>query len=720
MNARALLLLSVASLSACVDLSPPRAYRCAQDTDCVGGWVCRDQYCRAPDAGAAFGCDSANTCTGGWFCGKDAVCHSPTVGAALSCDRDDQCPTGWRCGLKGACIDTANLPTLSEPVAPAGATVHSPLIPPGDDLRSAPLSVRPSPDGGVRVVFAGARAYDGGVLVTSLAWDQASFVEVSHQFLPMGPIDDFAVQPDALLTRTGGTLTLHSLESGTTLDFPTTVVPGPLSPLTWNLQSDGGGLPDSVRGFHLSTPDTQSLVVWLDGGTEFSRDAQWVAPLTLDPNGVPLYARMFLPFMSPLYRLVVGDSAEYLELPYGSGQPLELRSDYQQHLSVRTTVALISICPGCKPVSQFSPGSRCADGHALRDWVWGPSSPTVVCVDDDLTETLTSADPNAPPRARYSIASHGVSGGSAHLLPAGQLGLGADIESQIYEALPTTPVSLGIFPFLYDDGGVGPPLISAVAGGALYGKLLASLPDSPGMQVRLVPHDDGFAMAGLVENTGEVITRSGALLSQRDVIAGLEREVMAARGWLHAVDGGAVWVVQGDDTLYAASRDDSLQVLQRRVTPFPGFAIEDLALRPGETTLLEGWAVANNQLLQVTASTIERWRSSVVALEGLDPVNVWFDGDAAVVGTTTGEVVLLPERLVLAPPLGDEVLSMGGVCGMTVATTATGVWRLARVGGALKWVELPDLSLSEARVFRFEHQLVVADFFGQVVEFTCP
>ena len=52
------------------------------------------------------------------------------------------------------------------------------------------------------------------------------------------------------------------------------------------------------------------------------------------------------------------------------------------------------------------------------------------------------------------------------------------------------------------------------------------------------------------------------------------------------------------------------------------------------------------RLWRMTASTPERWKAAPVELQRRDPVGVWFrselEGGTAVVGTTSGEVIALP------------------------------------------------------------------------------
>lgn len=114
--------------------------------------------------------------------------------------------------------------------------------------------------------------------------------------------------------------------------------------------------------------------------------------------------------------------------------------------------------------------------------------------------------------------------------------------------------------------------------------------------------------------------------------------------------------------------------------------------RPARGAYLEGFAVAGNAVLRLSASAVGQWLETTVGLPAaLVPLEVWHDLERGRVGFTDGTVLSLPSRVALAPPIGAEVLDYVQVCGQQLALTATALHRLEPVAGATvgRWAKLP-------------------------------
>jgi hypothetical protein len=213
-------------------------------------------------------------------------------------------------------------------------------------------------------------------------------------------------------------------------------------------------------------------------------------------------------------------------------------------------------------------------------------------------------------------------------------------------------------------------------------------------QLYFVPGDGGFDLelqrsdgdpldraVGVLEGGGSVIIGAGAAFDFGDADGGprldfvLEGTPRLGRATARRL--GDALVASGDDTLYAAQRPDAgLTFLRSVLRPAPGFAIDSWAARPSDAGY-EGWLVANNQLFRLEANSVARWRSTPWPVQGRDVLGTWWAGEGARVGTATGEVLSLPSRVPVVPPVSGGVTSIVGWCGDVLATTDDAVlsWR---------------------------------------------
>lgn len=323
----ALLVALVFLASACVDLSPPRAYRCTASSECVEPWVClRDGYCHDPSVGVPVECASSADCTAGWFCGKDTRCHDPQTTVALPCDDDTQCPNdwfcaqdgvchdravpmafpctddthcaadwfcaqdnvchdpsvpaalpcvidshcagGWRCSIEGRCVDTSlEAPAPTRPDAPGATTRVSPLTPQADRLYPSPTINVPF-DGGVAVTHQAALVVDGGLyashVVHVVAGAQQAFdSELRHIAWDAG-VTDVAVLGELMVV-------VDALRQPWLLGEPPVLLSDvrgrvdDVSAMTWPLEDGGQG-----AAFAFVSPD-DAPTVWFPKSNRFIR-----------------------------------------------------------------------------------------------------------------------------------------------------------------------------------------------------------------------------------------------------------------------------------------------------------------------------------------------------------------------------------------------------------------------------------------------------------------
>lgn len=728
--------LAVAFLWACVDLKKPRAYACGKNDDCVEPWVClRDGFCHDPSVGAAVRCAAASECTGAWFCGKDGTCRDPDAGSALSCDDDSQCARSWRCTTEGVCAEAEGLAALS-PTPVAGAPVlHSPWAKPSRQVRTSPL-ILINTDAGVLSSFTAARLDGQAIEVSGFTYGNglASALPFSR-FELSAPPDDFTLVFRTVLVRRGTQLSLVDDLGERVIVPPSGAGPSPthLAPLVWNFDERGVLLPMPEVSFSASS-DVETWLIEGSGSTSLMANTVSVAPRFVRGGVRELALSTFALGRVPLVSAPLADGGVATVLNREARDRVDVRTDLLGRVLVhqaRGNEQVRLLCEDC-PTAELVSVAECLT--PMRDYGLVDGQPLAVCETSDPEVELLTRGPLSDMRlfgSRVSSASNGVSGGHLRQLPLGQLAWSADLRAEVFDTLPTAPQSLGVIHTSLEDGGVGPEELHATFSGALFVKRLAERQGAQpgGLTLALGAGAPSFQVAAIVEGLDAVLFGSGSVITRQGTfVFGVEDEVSRATARVLTLQSGdTVLLVASGDTLYSAVSDGSPAVARARLKPAPGFDIDAFALRPGQVDFLEGWAIANNRLLRVTASTPERWKTAPVELQSRDPLNVWFlseqEGGAAVVGTTSGEVILLPQRLPLSPALPEEALSLTAACGTTLATTSSGVWQLVPSAGGVDWARLDTpFSLVEPKVVRHGAHVFVTDLQGVVLELplSCP
>lgn len=741
---RALLLLPLV-LSACVDLEKPRAFRCDDDTGCVGGWVClKDRFCHDPAIGAEVSCTTRSDCTGGWFCGQEGKCLDPSRPAAFTCDDDTQCASPWRCSSERRCVDLSQEPpALAFNPSASPPKLESPLTVPADLVRTSPQQHFES--GGVSFT-----AWES-VLVRDRKLERVALFE---QALPMGsgfsavraavdlpePPADVAVVVGALLLRPrSGPLELWVGDRPPLLLAPPFAVEQ-LVPLAWEEASGTSGSAFAVLGAG------QGAIIRLDG-----------TALPLNPGVIDVTAAGFTEDAGGEPVLVVlrpGDGGEQVlfELPSQSGKAELLvdlatlpggSSPQQRAVRLRFEGGAIGVTfeDSSGIVAQYVPTLVCAglpcDGGVVPGYPCGWEADFALPVADQVrtscgdpasgTDLLYDSSAGSQfdffePRPAHR--SWGTSGGHVRQTALGQLSWSRALDSEVTDVLSERPEAFGVL-----EGE-----LIAVHGQDLYAKRPehdGGLPLGLSLFARLDPGVVARPIAFIEGDEGLELLENGVVLG-----GGLGRTyypyalpVDPAPGstlarLVSAPDGGQVLVVTTRDGLYAGVEDPgNVALLSATLRPAPGFPINDWALRAADGGLLEGWVVANNRLFRVTASTVERWKSSEVAVTGRDPLGVWFSGAAVQLGTASGEVLSLPSRVRVVPPLLDGVTGMTGLCGAVFATAVDSVWEVVPADAGLgTWRELAVPSLFLPRLHRSGQRLFVVDEDGVVLELpvACP
>ncbi|MFZ5438770.1 MAG: hypothetical protein ACOZQL_02115, partial [Myxococcota bacterium] len=727
---RALLCVVLAS-AACVDLDRGRPWRCDRSDDCSGGWVClKDHSCHDPAVGAAVPCGAAADCPGGWFCGQAGVCLDPSRPAAFPCSDDSQCAGAWRCGAAGVCVDFAREPQPGALQSVGLAIEQSPRTEVADFLRAAaPWRATVFSDGAlvpasvlVAARVTGTRLQLDGVSLVDRATPLASNFVVDTRRYELGftPRDVAVTAAMVVVQRPDGRLALLSPDGG--LRDVDAGTPGRLVPLSWSAGQQLGAAVLVVNGSSASLLFPDGRLVELgsgivdaaarlgaDGGPGLwllrPRDEAWLTELMLDGEKETVLRQRDGGFGL--------DEAQELRVEQDSFALRYSRNGTLAQPGVRLD------CPTCD--EQLTPMVLCERAFSIPDFGVVKSPPDFVTPEaaslcgGDEAQRLLLGDHFIEVRPGLAA---GTSGNHVRQLPGGQLVFGRSLLEEVPMTLATRPRQLG------ELG----PLLVALDRHLIYAQLTG------GLELTLRADDPDAVLASLVEGTSDTVLFAQGYTMRREADGGEAVEYFVdapenlgdARAELHALpDGGAVFVVADGDTLYAAARvADEVAVAGARLKPAAGFALTDVALRPASDGVLEGWAVANNRLFRLTASTPERWRSSEVSFPRRDPLAVWFSGDAALLGTVDGEVLALPSGVPMSVPLGADVTSIGSVCGATVATTSSGVWQLeaAADGGLATWspAVVPELDLPE--VFELKRRLFVTDATGVVLELpvACP
>lgn len=741
---RGLLLLSLGLLG-CVDLDKPRAFRCDDDTGCVGGWVClRDRFCHDPAIGAEVACVTKADCSGGWFCGQEGKCLDPARPAAFACDDDTQCANPWRCSSERRCVDLSQEPrALAFNPTASPPSLESPLTLPADLVRTSPQQ-RFESDGvnftaWVSVLVRDRRLEQAVLFEKALSMGSGFSAVRTAADLPEPPADVAAVVGAMLVRPRTGALQLWVGDRPPLFLTPNFTVEQ-LVPLAWN---DASGVSGSAFA---AVGAGQGVVIGLDGSV-----------LPLNPGVIDVTAAGFTEDAGGEPVLVVlrpGDGGEQVlfELPSQSGKP-DLLVDLAtlaggsspQHRAVRLRfeggAIGVTFEDSSGIVAQYVPTLVCAglpcDGGVVAGYPCGLEADFALPVADQVRTSC--GDPASGIDLLYDSSagsqfdffeprpahrSWGTSGGHVRQTALGQLSWSRALDTEVTDVLSVRPEAFGVL-----EGE-----LIAVHGQDLYSKRPAQdggLPLGLSLFARLDPGVVARPIAFVEGGEGLELLENGVVLG-----AGLGRTYYpyalpvdpAPEGTLarlvSAPDGGQVLVVTTRDGLYAGVEDPGdVALLSATLRPAPGFPINDWALRAADSGLLEGWVVANNRLFRVTASTVERWKSSEVAVTGRDPLGVWFSGAAVQLGTASGEVLALPSRVRVAPPLLEGVTGMTGLCGAVFATTLDSVWEVVPADAGLgAWRELSVPPLFLPRLHRSDQRLFVVDEDGVVLEVpvSCP
>jgi hypothetical protein len=738
--------------AACVDLSKPRAWRCDVRADCATSWLCgKDHYCHALAVGAALECETKAECTGGWFCGADGRCVDPSKPGPFACNDDTQCAGGWRCSSERRCVDLATEPrALPFPAASDPPIVHSPLVTTGDDLvRTSPLRLSATSEGS-SVQCSAAISRGSTLEVASLeAKDNPLGLEWSTRRYSLnlsGPAADLAISHGAvLMVQADAGLVLIREEGAPELrigavSWPTQRV----VPLSWK-DADGG----SRGAFVAIGTGREAAFIDLDGGVD-SFGAQFATGV-IDVAGNVLAPTGGGPAIVVLRERDGGEAL--FAGPGASGQPLLVLPDPEPIFPAHATrlrlegdslavtlqqgpyESAIVLCVGasCDPMSgitgQCPPTRGTVGSSSIADFAI-PSSGTMrlSCSDEgrDFVSDFGAAGETFV-AARPARRSWGTSLGHVRQAPGGQLSYSAALDDELTDVLDGRPQVLGI-----NRGAV-----VAVKGQDLFARNPDARPDGLplGLSLRQRFASDIKARPVAYLEEGDItLLEAGVGVHEDDdggtdfpfVLPATASPIDAiARRVAGPADAGVFVVTTGGDLFAGVDDPQRVTVLSQALRPAPGFPIGDWALRAADGGFLEGWAVANNRLFRVTASAPGRWKSTEVAVTGRDALGVWFSGAGTQLGTASGEVLSLPSRVPLVPPLLDGVTSVAGLCGAIFATTADTVWEVIPADAGMgAWQEVdfdvktPDLW--QPRLWRTDHHLFVSDEDGVVLELSVP
>lgn len=710
---------------------------CASSLDCAGGWRCADRICRDPAVGITTPCLATADCLGGWYCGGDRVCRDPARPGAFACANDAECGGGWRCSVQGVCADAA-LELASVPGATGAATTRllSPLGEVPTRVRVA-TPARSTAAGRTAVAVTTASVFPAGVQATTLT---TSFIDggstlthgLTTGWFPLDGsevIDAISCGGDTLALLVDGGV----LRAGSTRWTELGSLPGPVSRLSsvaWPEAAgtvpaayvsdgpvvlflpDGGDLtwktavvdlvtttsPDPVVTIGVSgkaAPVTDEVISWgADGGATvlFSRDQSYFSQVAL------VELRAAGPFIAGAWR-----AADVLRppgpIPTFFSQTLEYAELVHQPVASRLTV-----------MASCGLSEQLVDFELIDDAAAGPTL-EIACAGSNADGVLVyAASAQAPQRLvleRRSLRRAGTGGAHLRLNEWGAERLGATLqEAETSLRLSSRPAALGLVR--------GKPM-------ALAERQRFSLATDAGFVIERAELNPALTPLALVGGADTLIVGSGAGYSLPPPDGGLERLEFVLEGTPYPARASGrrertAWIVSGDDALFAGTATDAGAVLLRAVLrPTPGFPIDDWTVRATDAGL-EGWLVSNNQLFQVQANTIDRWRATSWPVQGRDVLAVWPTGSGARVGTASGEVLSLPSRVAVAPAWPAGVSSMTGRCGEVLATSGDELLVLGRDGGwAAVALGLPR-PLRAPRLFDAEDAVFLADEQGVVLE----
>lgn len=723
---RRALLLFVVALAGCVDLEKGRPWRCERSADCSSGWLClKDGFCHDPAVGAAVPCASPEDCVGGWLCGQAGQCLDPTKPAAFPCAHDWQCAGGWRCAARGTCVDFASEPQPAALSSVGASELVSPLSEAGDLLVTSPR-LNLGPPGTTHSVAVARRSVTAPstVEVVSFAAGQTDnkqatyFATLRAEFeFPFAP-RDLAVTAGMLVAQRADGALVRALADGGVAEVPLAEAPERLVPLSW---TDGVVQHGAAV---LAVGPTKAWVVLPEGTTVPAGDGVLDAVAEVQPDG-GLGLLLLRRGVNDFVTLAPGLGEKEVPVLSRDGGPEEapvgLRVEagtLAVQVAANGIVGSSAVRLGCRGCAEpLGPMLRCSGLFTATDFGVVTDSvtpvPAALCGGGGRQLLYTGLDAQ-PISVRPGLVA-GASGAHVRQLEGGQLLFGQHLLEEVPSALVTRPRQLG-----FVDGA-----LSAIVGRELF---VYGGPESVGLALALRSDDPDTIIVSLVEGTNDTLLFSLGFTLRDDSTGGRAADFFvnapealtdATAELLHLRDGGTLFVVTDQDTLYAAAgQQDDTAVAEPRLKPSAGFPLTDLVVREADAGLAEGWAIANNRLFRVTASTAERWRASEATPAGRDPLGVWFSGPAALLGTAEGEVLALPAGVPISTPLGAEVTSIDGQCGATVATTSTGVFQLtpAADGGLATWTPVSTPELDQPQLLRSSGRLFVADQQGVVLE----
>ncbi len=745
---RALWVFAVVLGAGCVDLQQGRPYRCASTEECSDDWVClKDGYCHARDVGVAVPCDGPAGCTGGWLCGQEGRCLDPAKPSAFPCDTDSQCVGGWRCTSERRCLDVSLEPAGLPFARVGGGALISPLSEAGGDFVRTSQAVTLPFDGGAYTALSAAVRYGTDIELSSLVMGERDGVQgftVGRFRFALGfEAVDLALTPRHLVvhTPTGTLLMLGSAEDdGGQGVAPVALLPGMtpvdrLAPLAWAL-SDGG-----TQGAVVVFANGQAaLVLAPDDVRPFGGTVLDVTATETEEGdaGLPrFYVLREEATGYPVTRELLGEEkpTPLLVIPRGGvatvdyGTPARLRAENGSIAASFTPDGIVAsnpvrrLCGLLQSCTVFAPSApvKCPGGSEVPDFGLvasvdgGAVAPFVAC-DIDGQQELLSMEGSTPEflDAREADAFWGTSRGHVRLLPEGQLQwfLGSPLD-EVGDLLSKRPREV---------------LVSGATRRALVDDDFYEAPDAGdfGLMLRVRFGSSPWSYTGFVENDADEFVHRNGVVTAELADGGTDFDFYLPTGGPfdapHAKiverPQGRVLIVTQGDTLFAAPELANGTALVNPVLRPTGLPITDWEVRVAPDAGLEGWAVSNDRLFQLSSSTAERWRSTELPLTGRFPLGVWFSGASAQVGTTTGEVLALPSRVPVAPSLGEELTSIEGRCGSVFATTETAVWQLGPGDGgvlgaweplALRPLYLPKLLTSGDAVFVTDEDGVVLE-----------
>ncbi len=752
----------------CHNPAAPRTFACMSDGDCLGGWTCGlaknrvDGECHDPTHPEPWPCTNDAECLAGWRCGPERTCLDPSRDAlrsppALSVDAGPVRNPTAQAPITAAAVSPAFGPVSADLAVAAidrGGRLEAVLrrqqmveridlgsVPPGTRLVApGPRSYwyggstyRRTSDNYVYAAFpdAGIGAYqlvDGGVRVTTLTDEDGLPVPALVDRFKIGSTEDPDEIPNIL---------------GFSADRSVIIFDGPNDAFT-----------RSFTGSDLASPLLDIDEVFLRNGVSclFFVDVNgaWVLEAR---NGVSGQ-------IEPLHTTAFGNGAC---APFGfKVEGLRLARWNRALVKGRTwdggapQVALWDLSPMLVDHASSFCSSEVDDVCNLAqanapipfDVELGPcqACPVGDFLDVNAVESASGA------LEVETRCSRGDGGAFVFYRLSPRLGGGC-------EARPLTgSSSLFVEPSLQPAEAIGAGRVaySGPSGGFWFGSEIATASSLSWDRLPLGLVTLGSQVVVLATGVGGVESTAFGVASftQRDVelVASNEPTWVFGRGQLRSLEGAAV--LEGGRTLAISGRALPDQaVLQRVQSPAGPIAVlaaegqllsAEVDLTPGSSFFstfqlrtsvvnpirsmafpsssapdagFAGYVVSGTSVARVRVESPTRWVVEDVPLpSSFVPRAVWFDGERARVGGTTGEVYSLPSRVLIGErlPSGeaedslracsqDFVLSGDGLFRLTLASgTAVGRWQRVELAGAF-----PPGDLQGGRLFSVGPMLYV-------------